>query len=196
MDRKENAVELLKKRPLAAALFAFFPGFFLLSNVPFVWRCILFGLSLGAGTVLLFAKKKRLLPIFTAFLLALAALLVALTSDLPDYGIGRRKGETVRYTFRALEQTDEEKNVWMVGSVKDENGALFCRLSVDLPDDLAVKPGDKLTAEGTVASLSAYARNGLYGRGCRGRLHLSGDVGTVGHTVSHLRQILHLRQSI
>ncbi|MBR6053504.1 MAG: ComEC/Rec2 family competence protein [Clostridia bacterium] len=177
-------MELLKKRPLAAALFAFFAGFFLLSNVPFVWRCILFGLSLGAGTVLLFAKKKRLLPIFTAFLLALAALLVALTSDLPDYGIGRRKGETVRYTFRALEQTDEEKNVWLVGSVKDENGALFCRLSVDLPDGLAVKPGDKLTAEGTVSSLSAYARNGLYGRGCRGRLHLSGDVGTVGHTVS------------
>ena len=184
MKRKENAVELLKKRPLAAALFGFFAGSFLLSNLPFIWRAILCGLTLAAGIVLLLQKKKRPLPIAVAFLLALAALLAAFTSDLPDYEIGKRKGETVRCSFRALEQTDEEKNVWLVGSVKDEDGALFCRLSVDLPDDLAVEPGDKLAAEGTIASLSVYARNGLYGRGCRGRLTVTGEVETVGHTLS------------
>ena len=177
-------MELLKKRPLAAALFGFFAGSFLLSNVPFVVKTILCGLFLALGIFFLLKKKKRPLLIATAFLLALAAVLVAVSSDLPDYKISQRKGETVSYTFRALEQTDEEKNVWLVGSVKDEDGALFCRLSVDLPDDLAVEPGDKLAAEGTVASLSAYARNGLFGRGCRGRLHLTGEVEKVGHTVS------------
>ena len=177
-------MELLKKRPLAAALFGFFAGSFLLSNLPFVWRAILCGLALAAGIVLMLQKKKRPLPIAVAFLLALAALLVAFASDLPDYEIGKRKGETVRCSFRALEQTDEEKNVWLVGSVSDEDGALFCRLTVDLPDERSVKAGDKLEAEGTITALSAYARNGLYGRGCRGRLTVTGEVETVGHTLS------------
>ena len=177
-------MELLKKRPLAAALFAFFAGFFLLSNLPFLARAIVCGLSLIAGSVLLLHKKKHSLLTACAFLLALEATLVMLSTDLPDYAIGKRKGETVCYSFRALEQTDEENNVWLVGSVRDENGPLFCRLSVDLPDDLAVKPGDKLETEGTIATLSAYARNGLYGRGCRARLYVSGEVETVGHTFS------------
>ena len=189
-------MELLKKRPLAAALLCFFAGSFLFSNVPFLVSAILGVLCLVAGIVLLLTKKRRPLLIATAFLLALSAILVALSSDLPDYEIGKRKGETVRYSFRALEQTDEEKNVWLVGSVKDGDGRLFCRLSVDLPDDLSVKAGDKLEAEGTIAALSVYARNGLYGRGCRGRLYVSGEVETVGHTVSHRAPFVFLAKSV
>ena len=116
-------MELLKKRPLAAALFGFFAGTFLLSNVPFVVKTILCGLFLALGIFFLLKRKKRPLLIATAFLLVPAAILVVLTSDLPDHRIAQRKGETIRYSFRALEQTDEEKNVWLVGSVKDEDGA-------------------------------------------------------------------------
>lgn len=184
MIREENAVDLLKKRPLAAALFAFFAGSFLLANLTFVFRVILFGITLFAATFPLFRKKKRPLLIVSAFLVAVAAVLSVCTTDLPDYAVRKRKEIAATYTFRALEQTDGENNVWLVGSVKDENGPLFCRLTVDLPDDLAVKPGDKLRCEGTVVSLSAYARKGLYGRGCRGRLYPSDSVATVRHTVS------------
>ena len=176
-------MDLLKKRPLAAALFAFFLGFFLLSNLSFLLRVILFGLCLSVGLVFVFRKKKLPVMIACAFLLCVASVLSVCSTDLPDYAIKTRKDTTARYTFRALEQTDEENNVWLVGSVKDGDGSLFCRLSVDLPDDLAVRPGDKLEGTGTVAALSAYARRGLYGRGCRGRLHLS-DVSVVGHVAS------------
>ena len=174
-------MHLLQKRPLATALFVFFAGFFLLSNLPFILRAILFGLALIAGIVLLLQKKKRAVLSLSAFLIAAAAVLLAFTTDLPDYEIEKRTETVSVYSFRALERADEEKNVWLVGSVSDGNGRLFCRLSVDLPDDLAIKPGDKLSAEGTVAFLSAYARNGLYGRGCRGRLKISGEVGITGH---------------
>ena len=177
-------MNLLQKRPLAAALFAFFAGFFLLSNVPFLFRAILFGLALFLGVVLLLQKKKRSVLTAAAFLFAAAAVLLAFTTDLPDYKIGKRKEIVSVYTFRALEQSDRESNVWLIGSVSDDNGRLFCRLSVDLPDDLSVEPGDKLSAEGTVASLSAYARNRLYGSGCRGRLKLSGEVAITRHGAS------------
>ena len=177
-------MDLLKKRPLAAALFAFFAGAFLLANLTFVIRVILFGLALTAGLFLLFRKRKRPVLIASVFLLALASVLSILTTDLPDYAIRQRKEITATYSFRALEQTDEANNVWLVGSVKDGDGSLFCRLTVDLPDDLAVKPGDKLESEGTVVSLSKYARSGLYGKGCRGRLYPSGEIQIVGHTVS------------
>lgn len=181
---KENAVNLLKKRPLAAALFLFFAGFFLLSILPFLAKAILFGVALSVGLFLLFCRNKRPFWISASFLLALAALLSVLSTDLPDYQIRIRKNETARYTFRLLEQTDEEKNVWTLGSVKDENGGVYCRLTVDLPDGTEWKIGDKLAGEGTVTSLSAFARNGLYGRGCRGKLTLSGEVEAIGHTPS------------
>ena len=184
MIREENAVDLLKKRPLAAALFAFFAGSFLLANLSFVFRVILFGILLLTGTFLLLRKKRRPVLIASSFLVAVAAVLSLLTTDLPDYAVRKRKEIAATYTFRALEQTDEENNVWLIGSVKDGDGALFCRLSVDLPDGLSVKPGDRLESEGTVASLSKYARSALYGRGCRGRLYTSGDVQIVGHSVS------------
>lgn len=174
-------MHLLEKRPLATALFVFFAGFFLLSNLPFIPRVILSLLFLAAGIVLLTRKRKIPLLIVSAFLLSLAALQVTVTTDLPDYAIKERKGEVGAYSFRLLEQTDEENNVWLVGSVKDDGGRLFCRLSVDLPDDLSARPGDVLSGEGTVVPLSAYARRGLNGKGCRGRLKLSGEVEITDH---------------
>ena len=174
-------MRLLKKRPLAASLLVFFAGFFLFSVLPFIAKAVLFGLSVVSGTIFLFRRRKRPLLIAVAFLLSLAALLSVLSSDLPDRAVKNRRDETAAYTFRALECTDEEKNVWTVGRVRDENGSLFCRLTVDLPDDLLIRVGDKLTGEGTVTALSAYARRGLYGHGCRGKLTLTGEVSVTGH---------------
>ena len=174
-------MRLLYKRPLAAALLLFFAGFFLVSNLPFVAKTVLFGLSVIFGLTFLFQKKKRAFMIASLLLIALAALLSVLSSDLPDRAIKIRRDQTAEYAFRALECTEEEKNVWTVGSVKDGNGSLFCRLTVDLPDGLAVKAGDRLSGEGTVSALSAYARRGLYGRGCRGKLILTGDVAVTRH---------------
>ncbi|MBP5428030.1 MAG: ComEC/Rec2 family competence protein [Clostridia bacterium] len=189
-------MNLLQKRPLATALFVFFAGFFLLSVLPLAAKAILFGMALLLGVVPFFLKKRRPLLGASALLLSLAALLSFLSSDLPDRAIEKRRDETARYSFCALEITDAEKNVWTVGSVKDEDGRLFCRLSVDLPDGLAVKPGDKLAGEGTVVSLSAYARNGLYGKGCRGRLKLSGEVAVTGHRASFRAPFLWLASSV
>ena len=169
-------MNLLQKRPLATALFVFFAGFFLLSSLPLIAKAILSGVTLFLGVVPFCLKKRRPLLGASALLLTLAAVLSCLSSDLPDYEIGKRTKTVSVYSFRALERTDEEKNVWTVGSVKDEDGRLFCRLSVDLPDGLPVDPGDRLSGEGTVVLLSAYARKGLYGHGCRGRLKLTGEV--------------------
>lgn len=175
-------MNLLQKRPLAAALFLFFAGFFLFANLTFLLRAVLFGVSLIIGFILLFQKRRRPVLIATALLFALAALLSTLSTDLPDYEIRIRKDTTARYSFRTLEQLDEEKNVWLVGSVKDGDGWLFCRLSVDLPDDLPVSAGDRLAGEGRVSALSSFSRRGLYGRGCRGKLTISGEMEAIGHT--------------
>ena len=189
-------MHLLEKRPLAAALFIFFAGFFLLSNLSFIPRAILFLLSLLSEGALLLLKKRNRLVLSSLFLFALAAVLLILSTDLPDYAIAKRKDETATYSFRTLYATDEENNVWLVGSVSDGNGRLFCRLSVDLPDDLPVKPGDVLSGEGTVVPLSTYARRGLYGKGCRGRLKLSGDVAVTGRRASFRAPFLGLASAV